>query len=64
MRRITILGVVILALPAMLACGLLNTVTNSVTGGSNYQQAQAMWSDVPQMDGLTPNSAADLPAGV
>ncbi len=64
MRRIGVLSVVILALPAMLACGLINTVTNTVTGGSNYRQAASMWSDVPQMDGLTPNQVADLPAGV
>ncbi len=64
MKRVTVFVVLILALPAMLACGLINTVTNSVTGGGNYQQAQAMWSDVPQMSGLTPNPVADLPAGV
>lgn len=64
MRRVTVFGVLILALPAMLACGLINTVTNSVTGGGNYKQADSMWSDVPLMDGLTPNPVADLPAGV
>ncbi len=64
MRRITVLSVLILTLPAMLACGLMNTVTNTVTGGGNYQPAASMWGDVPQMDGLTPNQLADLPAGV
>ncbi len=64
MRRITVISALVLAMPAMLACGLINSVTNTVAGGGNYKQAAAMWSDVPQMDGLTPNQAADLPAGV
>ncbi len=64
MRRFTVISVLILTLPAMLACGLINSVTNTVAGGGNYQPAAAMWSDVPQMSGLTPNQVADLPAGV
>lgn len=64
MRRVIVLGVLVLALPTILACGLTNTITNTVAGGGNYTQATSMWSDVPQMDGLTPNQTADLPAGV
>ncbi len=64
MRRPVLFGFLILVLPTVLACGLTNTITNTVAGGGNYTQATAMWSDVPQMSGLTPNPVADLPAGV
>lgn len=64
MRRVIVLGFLVVALPMVLACGLTNTITNTVAGGGNYTQASAMWSDVPQMDGLTPNPTADLPTGV
>jgi hypothetical protein len=53
----------ILAL-ASLACGLLNTVTdtvgNAVTGGTTFISTSQLWSDVPRMDGLD-SSNLDMP---
>jgi len=58
----------LLMIPALLACGLTNTVTNTVsnavTGGESYKPAAELWSDVPKMDGLTPSAMEDLPLPV
>jgi hypothetical protein len=56
--------VLLLVLPLVLACGILNTAVNSVAGGSSYKPAAELWSDVPKMDGLTPSQMEDLPLPV
>jgi hypothetical protein len=56
--------ILILVLPVILACGVLDTVTNTVTGGESYSPAAELWSDVPRMDGLTPSELEDIPLPV
>ena len=48
-------------IPAILACGLTNTVTDAVTGGDTFKPAAQLWSDVPPMPGLTPSELEDVP---
>lgn len=43
-----------------LACGLIDTALNSVTGGGNMRTVSTLWSDVPRMDGMT-QSDVDMP---
>ena len=44
-----------------LACGLLDTaVDKAVSGDTNFTSASELWSDVPQMEGLTA-SQTDMP---
>ena len=44
-----------------LACGMIDSVVNKATGGdANMQTVSTLWSDVPQMDGLTA-SQIDMP---
>lgn len=47
-------------LSASLACNLISSVTNSVTGGGTMTGVSDLWSDVPRMDGLT-KSDLDFP---
>ena len=61
MKRVGVGVIVFLALPVMLACGALNSVTDNVTGGDSYKPAAQLWSDVPRMDGLTASELEDLP---
>jgi len=61
MKRIGLLLVAILLVPAILACGLTNTVTDSITGGDTFKPAAQLWSDVPPMPGLTPSELEDVP---
>lgn len=55
-----LIGLLTLFVLASLACGLIDTVTNQATGGGNMQTVSSLWSDVPQMDGLTA-SQMDMP---
>ncbi len=54
---------IILAL-ASLACGLINTVSdtvgNTITGGTTFISTSQLWSDVPRMDGFD-SSNLDMP---
>ena len=61
MKRFGFVSLVLLMLPAVLACGAIDSV---VGGGDNYKPAAQLWSDVPRMDGLTPSEAEDLPLPV
>jgi hypothetical protein len=61
MKRIGFPMLAILLVPAMLACGLTNTITNTVTGGDTFKPATQLWSDVPPMTGLTPSEMEDVP---
>jgi hypothetical protein len=58
------LALLILIVPAMLACGITNTVTDAVTGGDSFKPATELWGDVPRMDGLAPGELEDLPLPV
>jgi hypothetical protein len=64
MKTLRISLFLVLALPAMLACGLTNTVSDAVTGGDQFNPAADLWSDVPRMDGLSPSEIDDLPLPV
>lgn len=64
MKRIGMSGMLLLVAAAMLACGALNTVTDTVTGGDTFKPAAQLWSDVPPMGGLTPSELEDLPLPV
>ncbi len=46
-----------------LACGLIDTALNSVTGGENMKTVAQLWSDVPRIDGLQ-QSDMDMPLGI
>ena len=47
-------GLITFLILASIACGMIDTVVNKATGGSdNFQTVSSLWSDVPQMDGLT-----------
>ena len=61
MKRIGLPVLAILLIPAILACGLTNTVTDAVTGGDTFKPAAQLWSDVPPMPGLTPSEMEDVP---
>jgi hypothetical protein len=54
----------LLVVPVILACGIVNTVTDKVTGGDSYMPAAQLWSDVPPMPGLGPSELDDLPLPV
>ena len=64
MKRIGFPVLLILLVPAILACGLTNTVTDAVTGGDTFKPATQLWSDVPPMPDLTPSELEDLPLPV
>ncbi|HET6845805.1 MAG TPA: hypothetical protein VFH29_03165 [Anaerolineales bacterium] len=64
MKRTGLSLLAVLVLPAILACGLTNTITNTVTGGDTFKPAAQLWSDVPPMPGLTTSAAEDLPLPV
>ena len=63
-KRPGFLTLLLLIVPVMLACGIVNTVTDTVTGGDSFTAAAGLWSDVPRMDGLTPSELEDLPLPV
>ena len=64
MKRIGIPLFAILLVPAILACGLTNTITDTVTGGQSFKPATQLWSDVPPMPGVTSSAMEDLPLPV
>ena len=64
MKRNGLPVLAILLIPAILACGLTNTVTDAVTGGDTFKPAAQLWSDVPPMPGLTPSELEDVPLPV
>jgi hypothetical protein len=43
-----------------LACGVIDSAVNRVTGGGDMRTVSQLWGDVPRMDGLAP-SPADIP---
>ena len=56
-----LIGMLTVLILASLACGITDTLISKATGGNdNYQTVTTLWSDVPQMDGLTP-STLDMP---
>jgi hypothetical protein len=64
MKRKSLSLLHLLLIPVVLACGIVNTVTDSVTGGDSFKPAAELWSDVPRMDGLTPGELEELPLPV
>jgi len=59
------IGLIALLILASVACGMIDTIVNKAAGGSdNFQTVSSLWSDVPQMDGLTLSEMENMPAFV
>jgi hypothetical protein len=65
-RRPLLIGVIAVLAMTSLGCGLLSGAVNSavnkaVGGNQTFTKTDALWSDVPQMDGLTPSTQDTMP---
>ena len=64
-----VVGLLTLLILASISCGMIDTVANQAvdkaTGGNeNFQTVTTLWSDVPQMDGLTLSEMENMPVFV